>query len=271
MHMINSGDMVAEVKFNDFAFEQVNDFSLPKRTGEILMQTRAFAVMSLVAGGKGTICNYLREWDICEPTTSHTTRDPEIRDGLDPENPTESSPRPDSYHFVDMPHMVGKMLAGEMLEVAKVHNQLYGTSLDSLEAVAHRNKRPVLDIDIQGVTNLREHAPFFPNFFLVTKDVPTWIQRWSGRDGNTINRQKFDDRITSARKEADSALNMSFSWETTLVVNDDARVAAREIADLLVNEKPISSEAAQLTLAHFVEELQETPDDNLWESFQQAA
>lgn len=269
--MTNPNELLTELQFSDFAFEQVNDFSLPKRTGEILTQTRAFAVMSLVAGGKGTVCNYLREWDICEPTTSHTTRDPEIRDGLDPEHPEASSPRPDSYHFVDMPHMVGKMLAGEMLEVARVHNQLYGTSLGSLEAVAQKNKRPVLDIDIQGVTNLREHAPFFPNFFLVTKDVPTWIQRWSGRDSTTINRQKFNDRIASARMEADSALNMSFGWETTLVVNDDAETAAQEVADSLTNERSISSTAAQLTLAHFVEELQETSDDDLWASFQQAA
>lgn len=45
---------------------------------------------------------------------------------------------------------------GEFLEYAEVHGNLYGTSLQSLQEVQKGGKIPLLDIDVQGVKNVKD-------------------------------------------------------------------------------------------------------------------
>lgn len=260
-----------EVRFEDFAFETVKEFYMPMHAGEIIDASGAFAVMSFAAGGKGTICGILKDAAVCEPTISHTTREPELRDGLDPLYPETSTPRPDTYNFVDEQHMVGKILAGEMLEVAMVHGNIYGTSLDGLEAIASKGKRPVLDIDVQGVKNILDVAPNFPNFFLVPENLRTLIKRWAGRDAGNISAEQFMRRLNTTRSEALAAIDMAYGDTTKLIVNDNALRAAGEIRRVLGEGKAKNTREEMLILANIIEELEDSTNDDIWERFQRAA
>lgn len=49
---------------------------------------------------------------------------------------------------------------GEFLEYAQVHGNLYGTSLQSLQEVQKGGKIPLLDIDVQGVKNVKDRQQY---------------------------------------------------------------------------------------------------------------
>ena len=79
-------------------------------------------------------------------TVSHTTR----------------KPRPGEihgihYHFTEYDTMQRDITNGKFLEHAQVHGNLYGTSYQSMETVQiHLRKICLLDIDVQGVKNIKE-------------------------------------------------------------------------------------------------------------------
>ena len=99
--------------------------------------------------GKGTIiAKYMEELNGSDKfgfTVSHTTR----------------SPRPGEvdgihYHFTTIPSIKDAIEKNEFLEFAEVHGNWYGTSLKSLGFVQDaENKIPLLDIDVQGVKNVK--------------------------------------------------------------------------------------------------------------------
>jgi guanylate kinase len=99
--------------------------------------------------GKGTIIQkFMKEYGgehFFGFTVSHTTR----------------SPRPGEmdgvhYHFVSQEEMEESIGNHSFLEYAKVHGNWYGTSWRAMEDVQQkRNKRCLLDIDVQGVKALK--------------------------------------------------------------------------------------------------------------------
>lgn len=79
-------------------------------------------------------------------TVSHTTRKP---------RPGEVDGQ--HYHFVPFDEMKMAVENNEFLEHANVHGNLYGTSYESLKYVHEQlGKHCLLDIDIQGVQNVKE-------------------------------------------------------------------------------------------------------------------
>ena len=96
--------------------------------------------------GKTTICNSLRESipDL-KFTISHTTR--KIRegevDGVD-------------YIFISKNEFKNKIKNNDFLEWAQVHDNYYGTSLESADTTINKGYDTLLEIDIQGVKSLRK-------------------------------------------------------------------------------------------------------------------
>lgn len=62
------------------------------------------------------------------------------------------------YHFVAKEEFESGIAEGKFLEHAYVHNNIYGTSLDAVEAVAADGKCCVLDIDVQGARQVGRRA-----------------------------------------------------------------------------------------------------------------
>ncbi|KAF2289421.1 hypothetical protein GH714_036057 [Hevea brasiliensis] len=77
-------------------------------------------------------------------SVSHTTRAPRAmeKDGM-------------HYHFTERSVMEKDIKDGKFLEFASVHGNLYGTSIEAVEAVADAGKRCILDIDVQGARSVR--------------------------------------------------------------------------------------------------------------------
>ncbi len=104
-----------------------------------------FVVAAPSGAGKSSLVNALLEQ---EPgvrlSISHTTRRP---------RPAESEGH--HYHFIDRSQFEQQVAAGEFLEHAEVHGNLYGTSRVVVEQVLAAGHDLVLEIDWQGARQIR--------------------------------------------------------------------------------------------------------------------
>ena len=76
---------------------------------------------------------------------------------------TSRGPRPGEvdgvhYHFSERAAMQKMIDAGEFLEHADVHGNLYGTTFKAVTQVSEQGRICVLDIDIQGVRSVKRSS-----------------------------------------------------------------------------------------------------------------
>ena len=59
---------------------------------------------------------------------------------------------------------------GEFLEYAEVHKNMYGTSWESFNSIINEKKIPIMEIDVQGVRNVKalaETLQWNPNYIFI--------------------------------------------------------------------------------------------------------
>lgn len=103
------------------------------------------AVSAPSGTGKTTLCNRLvAERSEIEYSISCTTRAPrgEEQDGAD-------------YYFLSDREFKKRVRRGEFLEHAKVHGNRYGTLVDTIQFAMEEGQHIILDIDVQGVSQIR--------------------------------------------------------------------------------------------------------------------
>lgn len=110
------------------------------------MERPLLIVVSAPSGaGKSTLCNRLvKERSSVEYSISCTTRAPrgEEQDG-------------EHYYFLSAREFRQRARRGEFLEHAKVHGNRYGTLADTVQFAMEEGRHIILDIDVQGVRQLR--------------------------------------------------------------------------------------------------------------------
>jgi guanylate kinase len=145
-------------------------------------------------------------------SVSHTTRAPRAgeEDGV-------------AYHFSTRDVMEPAIAAGEFLESADVHGNLYGTSFAAIRSVAEQGRACILDIDVQGVRSCRR-AGFDVGayIFISTPSVADLEARLRGRA--TESEEKILKRVAAASGEITGAASM---WWDAWIVNDELEVRRR--------------------------------------------
>ena len=108
-------------------------------------QQRPVVVCGPSGVGKGTLLNRLiaEHPDAFGFSVSHTTRQP---------RPGEVNGV--HYHFVLKEDMEAAIKRGEFVEYARVHSNMYGTSIKGVEDVRAAGKTCLLDIDVQARARL---------------------------------------------------------------------------------------------------------------------
>mmetsp|Transcript_13901 Transcript_13901/g.19006 ORF Transcript_13901/g.19006 Transcript_13901/m.19006 type:complete len:238 (-) Transcript_13901:34-747(-) len=142
--------------------------------------------------GKGTVISNLIG---AHPTklglsVSHTTRKPrngEV-DGL-------------HYHFVSNDEFESDLKSGKQkyLEHAIVHANMYGTRLDSVEAVHRSGKLCILDLDTQGVAQLKQCNFPVKSIFLMPPSLQELEERL--RQRKTESEEQIRIRIQNAEAQ----------------------------------------------------------------------
>uniref|UniRef100_A0A665X4L4 Guanylate kinase n=1 Tax=Echeneis naucrates TaxID=173247 RepID=A0A665X4L4_ECHNA len=173
--------------------------------------------------GKSTLLKKLmKEYDnVFGFSVSHTTRNPRPgeEDGKD-------------YHYVTREVMQASIDNGDFIENAEFSGNLYGTSKAAVQDVQAKNLICILDIDMQGVKNIKctDLNPIYisiqpPSMALLEKRL---------RDRNTESEESLCRRLNAARVE------MEFSKEPgvfdVVIVNDKLEDAYGKLREALVEE-----------------------------------
>ncbi|XP_020574645.1 guanylate kinase 1-like isoform X2 [Phalaenopsis equestris] len=170
--------------------------------------------------GKGTlIAKLMKEF----PSTfgfsvSHTTR-----------APREHELNGVHYHFTERSKMEKDIQDGKFLESALVHGNLYGTSIEAVEAVSDVGKRCILDIDVQGARSVRA-SPLEATFIFVRPPSFEELEKRLRARGTEAEEQ-IQKRLTNARAELEQA--ESNGLFDHLLINDELESCYQNLKKLL--------------------------------------
>jgi guanylate kinase len=127
------------------------------------------------------------------------------------------------YHFVSRDRFEEMISRNHLLEHAVVHGEhLYGTPKAELERASSLGKHLILEIDLQGARQIREHEPEAIQIFI---HPPSWeeLERRL-RDRATETESEIQTRLATARSEIDAAGEFEHQ-----VTNDNLSECAEEI------------------------------------------
>merc|ERR1712216_559947 len=116
--------------------------------------------------------------------------------------------------------------AGEFVEFAHVHTNIYGTSKTAVRKVQEQNKICILDIDTQGAKSIKALGDEFPArfIFIAPPSLEQLEARLRGR--GTETEEKIQIRTANARTELEATKVEGF-WDKILV-NGDLKKAVVE-------------------------------------------
>ncbi|XP_059914226.1 guanylate kinase isoform X2 [Gadus macrocephalus] len=173
--------------------------------------------------GKSTLLKKLmKEYDgVFGFSVSHTTRQP---------RPGEENGK--DYHYVTKDAMQTAVANGEFIESAVFSGNMYGTSKAAVQAVRAKNLICILDIDMQGVRNIKKTDL---NAIYVSIQAPSMdILEKRLRDRKTESEEGLQKRLHAAR------LDVEFSKEEGMfdvcIVNDVLEDAYGKLKDVLLEE-----------------------------------
>ena len=152
-------------------------------------------------------------------SVSHTTRPmrPKDRDGVD-------------YHFVEEAAFHDMIAGAEFLEHAKVFDNYYGTSHQTVNATLASGKDVFLEIDWQGADQVRRLIPEACSIFIVPPSREILEQRLRGRAS--------DSEEVIERRIADAVSDMKhFSNYDYLIINDEFEQAVAELCAVVLSKR----------------------------------
>ena len=180
--------------------------------------------MPLLGSGKSTLLKRLNAEfpHAFSFSVSHTTRKPrpgEV-DGKD-------------YYFVTRDEMLKMIENDEFLENAQFSGNLYGTSKEAVRSVLNSGRICTLDVDIQGVKNLKK-TDLNPIYcFIKPPSIEELEKRLRGR--GTETEDSLEKRLDTARVEVEYEQNEVDSFDY-VVVNENVDVAYGELKKILESQ-----------------------------------
>mmetsp|Transcript_21842 Transcript_21842/g.44890 ORF Transcript_21842/g.44890 Transcript_21842/m.44890 type:complete len:216 (+) Transcript_21842:94-741(+) len=143
--------------------------------------------------GKGTLIEMLMKRfpkDQFGFSVSHTTR-----------KPREGEVDGTHYNFTSVEKIKEEIAAGKFVEYAEVHGNYYGTSVAAVESVQKQNRICILDIDIQGVMEVKKSSLEPLYFFITPPSLEELEKRLRGR--GTETEESIKKRLANSKKEMD--------------------------------------------------------------------
>ncbi|XP_028449542.1 guanylate kinase isoform X2 [Perca flavescens] len=173
--------------------------------------------------GKSTLLKKLmKEYDgVFGFSVSHTTRNP---------RPGEENGK--DYHYVTREVMQTAIDNGDFIENAEFSGNMYGTSKAAVQAVQAKNLICILDIDMQGVRNIKR-TDLNPIYISIQPPSMAVLEKRL-RDRKTESEESLRKRLHAAQME------MEFSKEPgmfdVLIMNDNLENAYEQLKYVLSEE-----------------------------------
>jgi guanylate kinase len=183
-----------------------------------------FIVAAPSGAGKSSLVNAVLAADPrLRLSISYTTRAPRLGE----QNGRE-------YHFVDRDTFLAMAAAGDFLESAEVHGNLYATSQRQIDAMRAGEHDALLEIDWQGAQQVRRIYPEAVGIFILPPSIGELARRLiaRGQDPDATIRR----RLAAAEEEMSHAAEFDY-----VIINKDFDEARRDLAAVI--------QASRLTLA----------------------
>ncbi|MBS1884442.1 MAG: guanylate kinase [Actinobacteria bacterium] len=177
---------------------------------------KVFVITGPSGVGKGTLIKQLLERvpDLAL-SVSATTRAPREgeEDGV-------------AYHFLTEDQFQERIGAKDFLEFATYSGNHYGTLNSELDRCLEKGRSVVLEIEVQGATQVRAARPDSVQIFIAPPDESVLRERLRGR--GTDSAEAIDRRLKTAEQEL--AQQDDFDHR---IVNDDLDQAAEELESIV--------------------------------------
>lgn len=139
--------------------------------------------------GKDTVLSHLlKRRPDCTVSVSATTRQP---------RPGEMDGR--DYYFITREKFGELVACGKMLEYAQYSDNCYGTPAEEVERKRGQGYHVILEIEVQGALQVKEHCPDAVFIFLMPPSLEALRQRLESR--GTENSEAIGRRIAAAEQE----------------------------------------------------------------------
>ncbi len=166
--------------------------------------------------GKTTLAKHLvntvNSVDFAISYTTRKKRDGE-EDGVD-------------YKFVDENTFQQMINEEKFAEWAEVHGNLYGTPIKEIDKILDKGIDILLDIDVQGSSQIKEKYNNSVHVFLVPPDLNTLRERLSNR--NTENSSDLEKRLKRAVNEISRIRDYDY-----IIVSDDIEKSLNKLESII--------------------------------------
>lgn len=207
----------------------LNESRIPNARPGIL-----FVVSAPSGAGKTSLCRQIFDkFSDLRDSVSFTTRSMRNgeREGLD-------------YHFVDRTRFESMIAAGDFVEWAEVHGNLYGTALSGLSLAADSGADLLLEIDCQGALQIRNALSGAVFIFVLPPDFTELERRLRGR--MTDDERTIVQRLHNAKAEISQA-----RWYDYTIINDDFDSALHDFGAIIRAERCRTRLLASFVEQHF--------------------
>jgi guanylate kinase len=179
-----------------------------------------YIVSAPSGSGKSTlVAKLLKMVDGLDFSISYTTRPPR--------GPEQNRKE---YFFVSKEEFKAMIAADEFLEYANVFGNYYGTARRFLLEAETRGNDLLLDIDVQGASQIKGRIPDAASIFILPPDREKleWRLRHRGLDSEEVIRRRLD----TARREIEN-----YSKYDYILVNNLLEQSADELKDIVLAER----------------------------------
>ena len=130
------------------------------------------------------------------------------------------------YFFLSREEFTRRADAGEFVEWAHVHGEMYGTLRTQTDDALRQGKNVLLDVDVQGGKSVRQAYPDGVFIFVLPPTLEALEARLRGRGTDLEERIRL--RLENARREIPMAREYDYA-----VVNDDLAAASRKVLSIV--------------------------------------
>jgi len=181
---------------------------------------RIFVISGPSGSGKSTLIREVRQKvPALGYSISHTSRPPrgQERNGVE-------------YHFVTKDKFQKMIDHGDFVEWAEVYQDFYGTSVTSLKGQITLGLDVIMDIDVQGARNIKDHFKTAILIYVLPPSLEILEKRL--RERGTDDEKSIRMRLKKTAKEIKNCVSYDY-----LLFNDKLDQAVEELKSILVAER----------------------------------
>ena len=197
-----------------------------------------FIVSGPSGGGKTTLAKgVLEKLDNLKFSVSCTTRKPregEI-DGRD-------------YKFISEAEFNKMVQEGCFIEHALVHGNHYGTPVDEFENAKSSGVDILLDIDVQGASQIRKNYPEAVFCFVLPPSFEILKHRLIDRNRDSDGDSDIDKRLIRAKEEIEGLNSENYNY---IIINDNLDEALECLSSIIVSARCKSKRILEKVKANF--------------------